>query len=134
MNCMDPTMKSARATDPPLDILPLFGWMLAQAEIKATAERARELGLRVIVSTAKPPVRETGLVAFGGFSARAEPEMTTIPEVTAFRKLFTERRSGECSWICDEPDLDAICCVAPAALGKSWCAHHSARVLIKPAR
>lgn len=41
---MDPIVKSARATDPPLEGLPLFGWLLAQAETKATAELARELG------------------------------------------------------------------------------------------
>lgn len=41
---MDPIVKSARATDPPLGGLPLFGWLLAQAETKATAELARELG------------------------------------------------------------------------------------------
>lgn len=134
MISMDP-MKTSQVQDPPLGDLPLFNWLASQAELKSSAERARELGLRVIVSTGKPPAqKKSGLAKFGGFAARAEPEMTTIPEDTSFRKLFTERRSTECSWICDEPDLTAIACCAPVLAGKSWCSHHAARVLIKPAR
>lgn len=130
---MDP-VKAMKVTDLPLGDLPLFGWLAAQTELKSSAERARQLGLRVIVSAVKPPTRKMGVASYGGFAARSEPAPTTIPEVTTFRKLFTERRSGECSWICDEPDLTAIACCAPVLAGKSWCSHHAARVLIKPAR
>lgn len=105
-------MNTARATDPPIEGLPLFGWLAAQAELKSSAERARQLGLRVTVSTLKAPARKTSLAPFAGFAARTEPEMTMIPGIIAFRKLFTERKTGECSWIGDEPTLSAICCGA----------------------
>lgn len=63
--------------------------------------------------TAKPPARQSGLVAFGSFAARPGPTPTTIPEDSSFRKLFTERRAGECRWICDERDLAEMCCPSP---------------------
>lgn len=74
------------------------------------------------------------MVAFGSFAARPEPTPTTIPEDSSFRKLFTERRTGECCWIWDERDLAEMCCPSPIGNGKSRCQHHYARVAIKPSR
>lgn len=110
--------------------LPLFGWMLAQVETKATADRARQLGLRVIISKAESATK-TALPA--KTSAEAEPAAAGVQEDLSFRKPFSDRKMHECSWIVDEPTLDAICCAAPVAKGRSWCPHHTARVL-KPAR
>ena len=61
-------------------------------------------------------------------------EAEAIEEPPAkLRVPFAKSGAFVCKYIIGEPDEDAVCCGAPVADGKSWCAYHR-RIVFEPSR
>ncbi|MEE7459065.1 hypothetical protein MPAR168_08190 [Methylorubrum populi] len=61
-------------------------------------------------------------------------EADAIAEPSAdLRVPFAQSGAFVCKFIIGEPSDQAVCCGAPVADGKSWCAYHR-RVVFEPAR
>ncbi len=61
-------------------------------------------------------------------------EAETVKEPSAdLRVPFAQSGAFVCKYIIGEPNDRAICCGAPVADGKSWCAYHR-RIVFEPTR
>ncbi|GBU15922.1 MULTISPECIES: hypothetical protein [Methylobacterium] len=66
------------------------------------------------------------------FSEFAEAESLAEPSET-YRVPFAQSGAFVCKFIIGEPSEGALCCGAPVADGKSWCAFHR-RIVFEPSR